>query len=72
MEIKDNKLFINASDSTMLSLLEKGAREIERALSWQGLELNVEIVEKKKEKSNEEQDLEKLKRLFSMKLKIKE
>lgn len=72
MEIKDNKLFINASDSTMLSLLEKGAREIERALSWQGLELNVEIVEKKKEKSNEEQDLEKLKRLFSMKLKIKD
>lgn len=56
----------------MLSLLEKGVREIERALSWQGLELNVEIVEKKKEKSNEEQDLEKLKRLFSMKLKIKD
>lgn len=56
----------------MLSLLEKGAREIERALSWQGLELNVEIVEKKKEKTNEEQDLEKLKRLFLMKLKIKD
>ena len=55
----------------MLSLLESGRREIERAISWQGLELKLEINEKKKELSKKDQDLNKLKKMFGDKLKIK-
>ena len=69
--IKDGKLIVTASDNTMLSLLESGKREIERAISWQGLELVLEIQEKKKEISKTEEDLSKLKKLFGNKLKIK-
>jgi len=69
--IKDGTLTLTASDNTMLSLLESGKREIERALSWQGLELRVEIQEKKKEISKAEQDLQKLEKMFGDKLKLK-
>lgn len=69
--IKDGTLTLTASDNTMLSLLESGKREIERALSWQGLELRVEIKEKKKEISKAEQDLQKLEKMFGDKLKLK-
>ena len=55
----------------MLALLENGRREIERAISWQGLELKLEINEKKKEPSKRDQDISKLKKLFGEKLKIK-
>ena len=55
----------------MLSLLESGKREIERALSWQGLELVVNIKEKAKEVSASMQDITKLKKLFGDKLKFK-
>lgn len=69
--IKDGTLTIIASDNTMLSLLENGRREIERALSWQGLELKLEILEKKREPSKKEQDLSVLRKIFGDKLKIK-
>ena len=69
--IKDGVLTITASDNTMLSLLESGKREIEKALSWQGLELSVNIIEKKKELSKSEQDIIKLKKMFGEKLKIR-
>ena len=55
----------------MLSLLEGGKREIERALSWQGLDLAVNIKEKAKEISKSEQDITKLKKMFGDKLKFK-
>ena len=55
----------------MLSLLESGKREIERALSWQGLELMVNIKEKQKEISPSAQDITKLKKMFGDKLKFK-
>lgn len=71
VEIKDGRLNLTASDNTMLSLLESGKREIERALSWQGLDLVVELHEKKKEPSKAEQDLKKLTKLFGDKVKIK-
>lgn len=69
--IKDGVLTITASDNTMLSLLENGKREIERALSWQGLDLAVDIKEKQKEISPAVQDIQKLKKLVGAKLKIR-
>lgn len=71
VEIKDGRLKLVATDNTMLSLLEEGKREIERALSWQGLDLVVDIQERKKEPSKVEQDLKKLNKLFGEKVKIK-
>lgn len=69
--VENGVLTITASDNTMLSLLESGKKEIERALSWQGQELAVEIKEKKKTISKTEEDLIKLKKMFGDKLKIK-
>lgn len=71
IEIKDGVLSISANDSTILSLLESGKREIERAISWQGLDLHVEIKEKAKEENPVMQDVKKLEKLLGMKLKIK-
>ena len=72
VKIENGKLTIFASDSTMFALLENGKREIERALSWQGLDLLVEIVQMEKTISKEEEDLNKLQKMFGNKLKIKE
>ena len=69
--VENGVLTITASDNTMLSLLESGKREIERALSWQGQELIVEIKEKKKTISKTEEDLTKLRKMFGDKIKIK-
>lgn len=53
------------------NLLIDGKREIERAISWQGLELNVVFNIKKIIKSENEQDLEKLNNFFGKELIIK-
>lgn len=66
-----NNFIINIEDGMMQNLLSEGKREIERALRWQGLDLNVIISVKVVEKSAEEQDVEKLKNLFGDKLVIK-
>ena len=71
VQIKDGMLTIFATDKTMMSLLESGKREIERALSWQGLELSVNVIEKAKEISKVDEDLNKLNKLVGNKLKIK-
>ena len=55
----------------MQNLLNEGKREIESALRWQGLDLNVILNIKVIEKSPVEQDIEKLKNLFGEKLVIK-
>ena len=71
IKIADGTLTITATDNTMLAILESGKREIERAISWQGLELVVEIKQLKKEISPQEADIKKLKVLVGDKLKIK-
>jgi len=66
--IENNNLIVNVEDTTMLGLLQDGRREIERALSWQGLELGLEIKQKIKEISKVDQDIKKLKEVFGDKL----
>lgn len=56
----------------MLSVLIDGKREIERALSWQGLNLKVEIIEKIIPLTKQEEDINKLKEIFKEKLTIKD
>ncbi len=66
-----NNFIINIEDGMMQNLLNEGKREIESALRWQGLDLNVILNIKVIEKSPVEQDIEKLKNLFGEKLVIK-
>lgn len=66
-----NNFIINIEDGMMQNLLNEGKREIESALRWQGLDLNVILNIKVIEKSPVEQDIEKLKSLFGEKLVIK-
>lgn len=69
--IEGNSLKVFSEDSTMRQILHEGRREIERALSWQGLDYNVEIVEKVIPPTPEEEDIRTLKTIFGNKLIIK-
>ncbi len=53
------------------NLLSEGKRELENALKWQGLDLEIDINVKKEELSTQEKDIEKLKDLFGENLVIK-
>lgn len=53
------------------NLLSEGERELENALKWQGLDLEIDINVKKEELSTQEKDIEKLKDLFGENLVIK-
>lgn len=70
IDIKDGVLQIITPDKTVMSLLQEGKREIERALSWQGLELGVDIKEKEILPSTAQQDEEVLIKMFGNKVKI--
>ena len=69
--INDGRLIISVADNTVLSLLQDGKREIERALSWQGLDLIVDIEQKIIPPSKQEEDIKRLKQIFDDKLIIK-
>lgn len=71
VELKDNRLIINIYDGMLVGLLQEGKREIENALRWQGLDLNVEVNIKVEERSKEEQDRTTLEKTFGEYLFIK-
>lgn len=64
VEIDGNKFIVNLFDGMLVNLLEEGKRELERALRWQGLDLQVHINCKKIVLSDSEQDLNRLKEVF--------
>ena len=64
VEIQGDKFIINLFDGMLINLLEEGKREIERALRWQGVDLQVLINCKKIVLSDSEQDLKRLKEVF--------
>ncbi len=71
VELQNDSLVINVYDGMLVGLLQDGRREIENALRWQGLDLSVKIKIKVEEKSQEEEDLQTLKKTFRNKLIIK-
>ena len=71
VELQNDSLVINVYDGMLVGLLRDGRREIENALRWQGLDLSVKINIKVEEKSQEEEDLQTLKKTFRDKLIIK-
>lgn len=64
IQINGEKLIINTFEGTLVRLLEEGKKEIERALRWQGIELDVEIRIKEREIENAQKDIKKLKEVF--------
>lgn len=62
--VEGNKFIINLFDGMLINLLQEGKREIERALRWQGLELDVVINCKKEVVSTSEQDIKRLNEVF--------
>ena len=71
IELVGKKFIVNVQDGLMNNILVEGKRELERALRWQGLDLELEINLKQKYMTKEEQDIEKLKKMFGNNIKIK-
>ncbi len=70
VKIIEKNLIVSTSDTTVQGLLNDGKREIERAFSWQGLEIGVVIEKTEIVPSNIEIDKQKLEKMFGEKLKI--
>lgn len=66
--VRDGMFVITAPDKAVFTLLDGGKREIERALSWQGLELKVVIEEKEYAPDKFEEDKKVLEKMFGKKL----
>ena len=71
VSIDEDNFIINVEDGMMLNIINEGKRDIESALRWQGLELNVQIMTHVVEKTTAEKDIEKLKLMFGDNLIIK-
>ena len=48
----------------LVNLLKAGKKDIENAIRWQGLELEIEIVVKQPERTVADRDIKKLKEVF--------
>ena len=70
--IEGNNLIVKVYDTMLADLLSEGRRDIENALSWQGLEMNFKYEVVQKVVPPQEEDIEKLKKLVGKYLIIKE
>ena len=70
VKIEGGTLVIKSSDDFLISVLQDGTRELENALRWQGLNLEVEIVKFENENQKREKDILKLTKMFGNKLVI--
>ena len=68
VHIENNQLFIKTSDDFLVSVLEEGKKELENALRWQGLNMEVKIVKFENNEQLRDKDIIKLKRFFGDKL----
>lgn len=64
VQLEHGQLVINVAEGMLVNLLSEGKREIENALRWQGLELEVKINVKELESSRAEKDIKRLKEVF--------
>lgn len=70
--LENNKLIIRNSDDFLIRLLEDGRKDLENAICWQGLNLEL-VIEKEDSKDQKmDRDIEKLKRLVGTKFSVKE
>lgn len=71
VQLEGDNLVVNIYDQMLENLLKDGRRELERALSWQGVNVNLVLNFKTIQKSEQEKDIEKLKKLFGNEIIIK-
>ena len=64
VELGQGKLIINVYDGMLLNLLYSGKRDIESAIRWQGLEMDLEIRVKEMESSVSQRDIKRLQEVF--------
>ena len=64
VKMEGGKFYINVLEGMLINLLEEGRREIEKALRWQGLDMELVIVVKETEVSKAEKDIRRLKEVF--------
>ena len=64
ISIENGTLTINVVDGMIINLLEEGKKEIEKALRWQGFDLEVKINLKEEEFSKVEKDRKILTEVF--------
>ena len=68
VQIENKQLLIKTSDDFLVSVLEEGKKELENALRWQGLNMEVKIVKFENNEQLRDKDIIKLKRFFGDKL----
>ncbi len=71
VSIEEGRLIVRLKDSTIYNLLTEGRREIENAIRWQGIDLQLKIEYLPVVKSGQEKDIEKLSDQFGDYLIIK-
>ena len=71
VELEGDNLVVNVYDKMLENLLKEGKREIERAISWQGVNVKLVLNFKSIEKSSQDKDIEKLKQMFGNEIIIK-
>jgi len=62
--LEKGRLIINVYDGMLVNLLQAGKNEIENAVRWQGLELEIEICVKEIESNMAQRDIKKIKEVF--------
>ncbi|MBQ8844489.1 MAG: hypothetical protein IJ008_00560 [Clostridia bacterium] len=71
VEIKNGTLIIRNRDDFLIGVISEGKKEIEQALNWQGLNMQVSVEKIQTVLPEHEQDISKLKLAVGNKLKIK-
>ena len=62
--LENGKLIINVYDGMLVNLLEAGRKDIESAISWQGLDLQIEIRVCQLESDKVQMDIQRLRSIF--------
>lgn len=71
VSLEGDNLIVNVHDKMLINLLQEGKRELERAVSWQGVNVNLVLNFQPIGKSKQEEDIEKLKKLFGENIIVK-
>ena len=70
VSIEGNRLVIRVKDGMLMEMLQEGRRDVESALRWQGLDLNLNIEKIIEKVDPKEEDIKKLKNILGDNLTI--
>ena len=70
VSIEGNRLVIRVKDGMLMEMLQEGRRDVESALRWQGLDVNLNIEKIIEKVDPKEEDIKKLKNILGDNLTI--